>query len=190
VLSNEAGEQLRAWVEARTGLVTNWVDQPQAYRPDDYIELAMGAMERLGQDGLRYEFDAARPDGQQMVPTVVGQREFVLRAEAYAWSQELAQTAENPLIMLELALQLPSFRQLMLDLNLGLVSTGPLTQSDQLVDDRVQSRASLDIRFATSIHLTDADEGQGYISTADVRTTLQGGVGGDHVTNDQVGDVA
>lgn len=189
MFSDEAGEQLRNWIALRTGLVTGWEDQPEEYAPDDYIRLRVGPMMRIGQDGIRWAHDPALPEGADMVPTVVGQREFVLTVIARSWSQELSQTAEVPLARLELALQLPSFQQLCLDLNLGLIGTGPIMQSDAVVDDRVQSGATMDIRFATSIHLTDADEGQSYIATADVETTLQGGVGGDIVTEDRVGDV-
>jgi hypothetical protein len=189
VLDDDAGERLRAWIETRTKLVTGWEDQPQTYTPDGYIYLRMGPMVRIGQDGIRYTHDPTKPAGQDMIPTVVGQREFVLTVEVRAESQELSEVAEVPLSQLELALQLPSFQQLLLDLNLGLVTTGPIMQTDAVVDERVQSRAAMDIRFATSIHLTDADEGQSYIATAEVETTLQGGVGGDIVTNDLVGDV-
>jgi hypothetical protein len=188
VLSDEAGEQLRAWFATRSGLVTGWEDQPEGYLPNDYIELRMGPMERIGQDGIRWSHDPSKPAGQDMVPTVVGQREFTLTVIVRAWSQELSQTAEAPLSQLELALRLPSFQQLCLDLNLGLIGTGPIVQADRTVDDRVQSGAAMDIRFATSIHLTDADEGQSYIATADVETTLQGGVEGDIVTEQRVGD--
>jgi hypothetical protein len=189
VLSDEAGEQLRAWIATRSGLVTGWEDQPEQYTPEDYIELRVGPMMRVGRDGIRYEYDGDRPVGQEMVPTVIGQREFTLTVIVRAWSQELSQTAEVPLSQLELALQLPSFQQLLLDLNLGLIGTSQIVQADRVVDDRVQSGAAIDIRFATSIHLQDADEGQGYIATADVETTLHGGAGGDLVLTDQVGDV-
>lgn len=189
MLSDDAGEQLRAWIASRSQLVTGWEDQPEQYAPSDYIELRMGPMIRIGQDGIRWTHDPDRPAGQDMVPTVVGQREFNLTVIVRAWSQELSQTAEAPLAQLELALQMPSFQKLMLDLNLGLIGTGPIVQADRVVDDRVQSGAAMDIRFATSIHLTDADEGQSYIATADVETTLQGGVGGDIVIEEQVGDV-
>lgn len=188
MLDNASGEQLRSWIATRTGLDVFWSDQPQEYEANDYVLLTMGPQRRIGQDGVRYVFDGSKPAGQDMVPTVVGQREFTLRIEVVAWSQELSHTAENPLGQLELALQLPSFQQLMLDLNLGLVSAGDLLQTDQVVDERVQSRAAMDIIFATSIQLSDADEAQSYIATADVQTTLQGGVHGDLVTNDQVGD--
>lgn len=189
MLDVDQGEALRAWVSSRLAMSTFWRDQPEEYRPDDYVLLSLGAMQRIGQDGIRYVHDPERPAGEDMVPTVVGQREFSLTVEVHAWSQELDQTAENPLMRLELALQLPSFQQLCLDANLGLIGTGPILQADEVVDERVQSRATMDIRFATSIHLTDSDEGQSYIATADVETTLQGGVGGDTVLTDQVGDV-
>jgi hypothetical protein len=189
VLSDEAGEQLRAWIATRTGLVTGWEDQPQGYLPEDYVELRMGPMMRIGQDGIRYEYDGDRPAGQEVVPTVVGQREFTLTVIVRAWSQELSQTAEVPLSRLELALQLPSFAQLCDDLNIGVIGTSQIVQADRMVDERVQSGAAIDIRFATSIHLTDSDEGQGYIETADVETTLHGGAGGDLVLTDHVGDV-
>lgn len=189
MLSDEAGESLRNWIALRTGLVTGWEDQPEDYAPDDYIRLRVGPMMRVGRDGVRWSKPPGQPDGAEMVPTVIGQREFTLTVVVKAWSQELSQTAEVPLSQLELALQMPSFQQLLLDLNLGLIGTGPIVQSDVVVDDRVQSGAAMDIRFATSIHLTDADEGQGYIATADVETTLQGGAGGDIVLTDQVGDV-
>jgi hypothetical protein len=189
VLSDDAGEQLRAWVETRTGLQTLWGEQPDAYTPGDYVVLTMGDIQRIGQDGVRYEHDPERPAGEDMVPTVIGQREFTLRVEVRAWSQELSQTAEAALWPLEAALSLPSFEQLCNDLNLGLIETGIMRQADAVVDERVQSRAAMDIRFATSIHLTDADEGQSYIATAEVETTLQGAVGGDLVLTDTVGDV-
>lgn len=187
MLDVDTGEALRAWISTRLSMPTFWRDQPEGYRPDDYVLLAIGAMQRIGQDGIRYVHDPAAPAGADMVPTVVGQREFTVTVEAHAWSQELDQTAENPLSRLELALQLPSFQQLCIDSNLGLIGTGPILQADEIVDERVQSRATIDIRFATSIHLTDSDEGQSYIATADVETTLQGGVGGDTVLTDHVG---
>ena len=189
MLDNAAGERLLEWVHARTGLDTYWSDQPERYEDQDYVLLTMGGQRRVGQDGIRYAFDSGRPEGQQMVPTVVGQREFTVRVEVVAWSQELSETAEIPLTNLEAALQLPSFQQLLLDLNLGLVSTGPLVQTDQVADERMLSRAAIDIVFATSIQVSDADEGQSYIETAEVETTLQGAVAGDLVTQQQVGDV-
>lgn len=189
MLSDEVGETLRAWIASRSQLVTMWEDQPVGYLPEDYVELRMGPMMRVGRDGLRYEYDPARPAGAEMVPMVVGQREFTVTVIVRAWSQELSQTAETPLARLELALQMPSFQQLCRDCNLGLIGTSQIVQADRVVDDRVQSGAAIDIRFATSIHLTDTDEGQGYIETADVETTLQGGTGGDIVLTDHVGDV-
>lgn len=189
MLDDTSGEQLRSWIATRSGLDVFWSDQPQEFEANDYVLLTMGNQRRIGQDGVRYSFDGSKPAGQDMIPVVVGQREFTLRIEVIAWSQELSQTAENPLGNLEAALQLPSFQQLLLELNLGLVSTGTLLQTDQVVDERVQSRAAVDIVFSTSIQLSDADEGQSYIATAGVQTTLQGGVHGDLVTNDQVGDV-
>lgn len=189
MLSDESGELLRAYIAARTQLVTVWGDQPDQYEPNDYVVLTMGNLRRVGQDGIRYEYDGGRPAGQEMVPVVTGQREFTVRVEVRAWSQELSQTGEVPLAAFEAALQLPSAQLLFEQLNLGLVTTSPITQADMVVDDRVQSRAAMDITFATSIQVSDADEGQGYIATADVETTLQGGVQGDIVLTDQVGQV-
>lgn len=188
MLDATSGEALRSWIATRTELDVFWADQPQEYEPRSYVLLAAGDIRRIGQDGVRYELDGSRPLGQQMVPTVVGQREFTVSVQVIAWDQDLDKTAERALATLEAALQLPSFQALLVEQNLGLIETLPLRQTDEVVDDRVQSRATMDIRFATSIRLTDADEGQGQIATADIETTLQGGRAGDIVLTEQVGE--
>ena len=113
-----------------------------------------------------------------------------LNAEGmFWWSQNLDLVAEAKLQPLEAALQLPAAQQLLLEQNLGLVETLPIRQTDENVDEVRQSRAAMDIKLATTIQVTDADDGQSYIETADVTTTLQGGPLGDIVIEQSVGDV-
>lgn len=181
VLDAVAGEAIRSWFEIWLGIPVFWLDQPESYRPEDYAVLSIGSSQRMGQDGIRWERDVTKPPGMEMIPTVVGQREFVLTVEIRTWSQDLDSVAEADLAPLELALQLPSAQQLFLEHNLGLVDTGPIRQTDEFVDERRQSRAAIDITFATSIQLTDADDGQSYIETAEITTTLSGGPRGDVV---------
>jgi hypothetical protein len=181
VLDAVAGEALRGWFELWLGIPVFWLDQPESYRPDDYAVLALGSSTRMGQDGVRWARDATKPPGMEMIPTVVGQREFALTVEIRSWSQDLDSVAEADLAPLEAALQLPSAQQLLVTHNLGLVDTSPIRQTDELVDDRRQSRAAIDITFATSIQVTDADDGQSYIETAEVTTVLSGGPRGDVV---------
>lgn len=185
VINDVAGEQLRAWIGQRCAAATLWSDQPQPFLPDDYVQLTVLDVVRRGQDGVRYELDQQTG---KLIPTVIGQREFVLRIEARAWSQELSQTAEAILLPLELALRLPSTEQLFNDLNIGLMTSGPVRQADIVVDERVQSRAVMDIRFATTIQLTDTNDAQDYIASVEYAITLHGGGNGDCSFDDWVWD--
>jgi hypothetical protein len=75
---------------------------------------------------------------------------------------------------------LPSAQALFEALNVGVANAAVTQQHNVLVDDRMQSVASLDIRFTAAIHerheeSTEATTGIERIVTA---TTLQGGVSG------------
>lgn len=182
-------EQVRVWIATVTGLPAFWRDQPEVYTPGGYVVINMVDVDTIGQDGVRYERDPDAPAGSEMVPTVIGQREFTMRLEARSWTQELALTAEAYLETIRLSLRLPSTQLLFDVLNIGLVRARIVAQSNAVVDERVQSRAVLDIRFTTSIQLTMPTEGTGYIDTVDVETTYQGGVDGPIVVPSHQGNV-
>ncbi|HEV7717121.1 MAG TPA: hypothetical protein VGO53_16100 [Steroidobacteraceae bacterium] len=187
IIDDDAGEQLRAWLAARVDRTVMWMDQPDRYLPDDYLILGVLDIAKRGQDGVRYALDVGTG---KLVPTVVGQREFTLRVEARAWSQELSQTAGSMLLPLQAALCMPAAEQLFNALNIGLIGSGPVHTVDVIVDERAQSRAVMDIRFATSIQLTDANDAQDYIASVEYVATLSGGGSGDTAIDDSVWDAA
>jgi hypothetical protein len=147
-------ETLEAWARAQTGLPAAWRNKPATMQIKLPARIELDGptlIESPGQDWLMHE-DAS---DTQVQPTVVGNREFTVTIRAVGRSQAGNSRGQFWIERLRASLKKPSVLALFQDANIAVVTAGPTAQYDAAFDNRVESIAAMEVRFATTIAETD-----------------------------------
>lgn len=154
-------DALLAWVKAQTttptfteGLPTAWRNKPATMQVKLPARIELDGptlIEQRGQDWLMHEDESAT----QVLPTVVGNREFLVTIRAVGRSQAGNSRGQYWIERLRASLKKPSVLLAFQDANIAVVNAGPTAQYDAPFDNRVESIAAMEVRFATTIAETD-----------------------------------
>lgn len=169
---------LRQWVADFCGTTkVYWRDQPEGHRPPAYVLLHLFGMVGKGTDGVRYRYvTPADPDDIQanedvLEVSVEGNRLFTLQVEARSLNQGHTQRADMLTTNLRDRAAWPRSQAALKALNLAIVRIEADVDLSATVDQRVESRVVMDIRFQTRIRETDSAGNTGYFERAELETT-------------------
>lgn len=150
-------EAVVAWVTASlpATIPISWAGEPgtmQAKLPAR-IELDGPTMiVPIGQDWLMHEDASAT----EVTPTVVGNRELTIVVRAIGRSSAPNSRGQFWIERLRASLKKPSVLAAFQEANIAIVNAGPTAQYNAPNDNRVESIAAMEVRFATTI--SEADE--------------------------------
>lgn len=143
------------WAGQQSGLPTYWVGAPQPMQLKPRIELdGPVSIEPRGQDWLMWE-NGSDPDNPAVVPTVVGNRELTVIVRAIGRSSTGNLRAQYWLERLRASLKFPTILDHFHSNGLAVVRCGNTAQYDAELDNRIESVAAMELRFATTIAETD-----------------------------------
>jgi hypothetical protein len=161
---------LLALAAALTGLDVVWEDQPRPATSDvsrGIVLLSFTATASVGRDEVRTTFDTG---SQDFGDTAVGQRMLPWRIKVDSLEQGNADTAWNILEKMRLRLRWQSSIDALNALNVSIATTGQVQDLQVPVDDRVISRAALDVMLNASFSEADPTR---YPYIAEITGTLQ-----------------
>lgn len=170
---------LLAWVKTATGMPGAWRDKPGTMQVKLPARIELDGptlIEQRGQDWLIYEDDDVDPDADPTVtPTVVGNREFLVTVRSVGRSQEGNSRGQYWIERLRASLKKPSVLEAFREANIAVVMAGPTHQYNAPFDNRVESIAAMEVRFATTI--AEQDTAADTIGHAVVTSHVQGVTG-------------
>lgn len=155
---NLAGIQatVAGWAVAQSGLPVYWVGAPQPMQLKPRIELdGPLAIEQRGTDWILWS-EPADASGSGVVPTAVGNRELTIIIRAIGRSASPNDRAQYWIERLRTSLHMPSVLAHFHSGGLAIVRSGPIAQYDAPIDNRIESIAAAEIRFATTVADADA----------------------------------
>lgn len=148
---------LTRWAQT-TGLLVKWSRQVGGQPASPYIDLKVTNVKALSDDEQVTNYNAT---SQALTLNVVGQRQFVLNAQAYCLSDNPDSSptgtmgiqqwtnAEGYLSYLQSILRYQKIHDSFLSASISVIQPGDITVLDSIALGQFQSRASMDIRFAT-----------------------------------------
>jgi hypothetical protein len=167
-------DALRAWVKTASGLddahvIWGWQGGP---RPSGtHIDLRIGPRVPVGLDSHDWNYDAARPPGQEIEHRVTGLRELTLSVQCY--SSEVSGNASAPAILaaVQTRMRLPSIHDALSSAGLSCFDNGQVMHVPQLVDADWESRAVLETRWYYRELETEMG---GYIASVEITNQMTG----------------
>ena len=168
---------IESWFETSTGISADFLNakRPVRLKPRGFLEITDSR--RVGGTELRYIENIGAPAGSEMEPAILGVQQFTLSVQVHSRSQK---PGENAMFYLEKArngLRIPSTKQILADANLSIAGTAPLVHLDTAFDNRIESRAALDIIFNTAFCETIATEAIEFMDKVEISSDT--GSGGD-----------
>jgi hypothetical protein len=172
---------IEAWVRGQlgSGVDVGWRDEAEGWLGKTRARLSVTGSESLGVDEVRWNLDGTRSPGDDFVPTVSGLRNFVLSVLVETRDQRPSGAARFYLEKLRTSLHKPKARAALLAAGLAFQTATTVQNVDVTLDDRVESRAILDIRFGAAVNETDTTEADSYVDKAKIAATLETPAGGD-----------
>lgn len=166
-------DTLREWFSDASGIATYWFGEDVENLEHPYIELQINSSDGLGVDETREEYDDTQPAGEKIIRSQYGNRLFVLSAEAHTRDQTPTGAARYYLEKIRTALFKESTVPVFSAARLAFVGAEPLVNLDKIFQDRLESRAMMDIRFATIATETDPKERGTYIEETEISSDLK-----------------
>jgi hypothetical protein len=171
---------IAAWLSTATGLpsadgaglvariIARNDKQPQPPLP--YLTFTIPIAQQMdGPDEIRKAFPPGAAAGQEVVPTVIGNREFVVSVQCFTLAtvggadSEGNYPARHYVSKAQTALALPSVRAQLRAAGLGFVGIEGVADFSARLGPAGQGRASLDVRFRVADSITDVP--YGFIAT-------------------------
>lgn len=162
---------IKTWVEAQgSGITAQWRDQEGGWQPKTRARLHLSNVVPRGVDTIRYDQDATLAAGVDYIPTFSGCREITLSIEITSRDQSGSNVAIWYLDKLRRSLRKVSVRDALRAAGLGFATTGPTQDLSSLVDDRLESKAQMDVFFNAVVNEEDEDEADSVVETWKVTT--------------------
>lgn len=117
--------------------------------------LRMHTTRSRGVDQVKWDQDVTLPAGADMVPTVFGVRELTLSILVETRDQTAAGDAQVHLERLRTSLRLPTVQAAFRAAGLAFAASVPVVNLDEVVQNRMESRAVLDVFFNAIAELTE-----------------------------------
>jgi hypothetical protein len=135
-----------------------------------FVSLNITAFRSVGVDETRYEHD---PDTDQLIPVQHGMRMFTLTVSAESQDPSAGEHAAKYLEELRTRIRTPWALETIQGLGLALVDTTSLLSADYVIDERVVSKKSFDVRFMVAEEYRPEDQ-VGLISTVELTSQASG----------------
>lgn len=170
-------QAIRAWVLTATGTVglpeaaVYFADQPMPADPNaPRVTISIDGPYQVGVDGKTWEFDGAAAAGQEIALRTEGNREIVVRLQAFAPTiVGPGVTARVLMVACQGFLHTDAVREALWAAGVGVLEVGDVVRVPQVVSGRQEDRATLDSRFTLRQEVT---ERTGYFSTVTIEGTI------------------
>ena len=159
---------IKTWVEAQSGLKAQWRDEAGGWQGKTRIRLHLRSFDSLGVDWLAWEQDEELSAPNDLVPTVQGNRMMVLEIMCESRDQRGNTSAPYYLEKLHTSLKKPSVRSILYAAGLVASSSEAVLDLPSIVDNRIESKAQLDIHLAAVVNERDEDEGDSFVETVEI----------------------
>jgi hypothetical protein len=148
---------LTRWAQT-TGLLVKWSRQVGGQPASPYIDLKVTNVKAISDD---QQVPIYNSEAQTLTINATGQRQFVLNVQAYCLSDNPDSTptgtmalqqwtnAEGYLTFLQSMLRYQPIHDALLQTQVSVIQPGDITVLDSIALGQFQSRASMDVRFAT-----------------------------------------
>lgn len=156
-------DTLREWFCNASGIPAFWFGEEVENEEKPYCELQIGSTDGLGIDETRETFNPSEP-GREVVRCQSGNRLFILSCRAKSRDQRPNYAARFYLEKVRTALSAAWSKAIFQENNLAFVEALPLVNLDEVFQDRQQSRALLEVQFATAVNVADPHDAGGYIA--------------------------
>jgi hypothetical protein len=164
---------IAAWVEAQSGTTFQWRDESGGWQSKTRIRGHLSNSDVLGEDFLTWAQDTDLDVGSDFVPTVSGNRTLRLSLYCHSRDQRGNNTASYYLEKIRASIKKPSVRAGLYAAGLVITSTEPVQDIALTIDDRVESRASLDIALAAVVNVRDEAEADSYVDNTVISADLE-----------------
>lgn len=165
---------LKTWFEAGTGIKVQWVNQMRIAADYPYATLQILTVGSVGEDELNYDTVIVGPD-TTTVPTISGIRTFTLSCQVYSRNQGPDKDANYYLEKARVSLRNPVLRDALAAAGIAILGHNSNTfLLDKVNDNRVESRASLDLFMSLAQNVTYSDIDGGYMERAEVSSDIAG----------------
>ena len=165
---------IKNWAGTWSGLPVIWDEEPSGWIPKAYIQLRIGSVRDLGIDAVDYSYVSSNPAGMQMVPEIMGQREFTVDVLCINRSQQSTAVARHHLERLRTSLSIPSVRDGFTAAGIAFIDAFQDTTQGHIFQDRMESRGVMELHFAAAIHVAATDSGIGYFDKIRLTLNLDG----------------
>jgi|GEM_PF-4521396 len=166
-------DTLREWFYRLSGLPTYWHGEAVENVEHPFAELRVDSSQGLGVDETRETVDPAAQDGSEITRQQWGNRLFTLTCRVETRDQTPAGAARNYLEKVRIGLMKPSSLAYLRTACLALVASEPVLDQDRFFQDRQESVADMDVRFATVATETDPKEAGGYFDRIEATSNLK-----------------
>lgn len=156
---------IQTWAENSTGLTAVWMNQPRPMTAKPYVVLQIISSSIEGIDYVDYTYSTTPTD--RLIPSVNGYRLINVQVSCISRNQSAGYDAMPYLELARAKLHLPTSLAVLKDADLAVNWNSAIIQvRDTKFDNRIESRAILDIQFRAIENLdlsTDADQDESYI---------------------------
>lgn len=146
---------IESMLEDATGLKAVKRDGPRPFAKSPRKQKALALYKIItrrgvGVDEVRYTDNGAAAPDPSCVPTACGIRTFTLSLQVLSYTQDPNREAACYLEEVRTCVRLPQVLECLQQAGLALIEVLPTTPLDYEADDRVYSRANMDMRFSVA----------------------------------------
>ncbi len=166
-------DTLKEWFANISGLETHWFGEQIESLERPYAQLQVSSSNSIGTDDRREEYDDTQPEGEQIVRSIYGNRVFMLGCRVRTRDQTPTGAARWYLEKVRSSLYKISSLDVFKEANLALVGSEAVINLDTVFQQRQESEALLDIRFATAAVETDPRDRGTWIEKIEVSSDIK-----------------
>lgn len=139
--------------------------------PTPYVTIRLGDLINVGRDGRTWDYDAARPAGEEIHRTSQGMRTMTVTFSFFTPATVGSSTARTFAAKFQADLALPSIREPLNAAGLGILEQGNVRWVPKINDTDFEGRAILEVVFAIPQGSFDKT---GWISKVNATPTIDG----------------
>lgn len=160
--------------DSNNGIPVRREDEGQVQPPGHFLgEMKVKAPQGVGVDFVEYEHDEALPDGEDFVPTGIGQRRFTVSFAVEAYDLRANWSAYRFAERVRTALWRPRSLETLRGLGLAVIRAESVQVVDGTVDGRRLGKAVLDVVFGAAVEDRDEEGAISWIEKTEVSSDLK-----------------
>lgn len=163
---------IETWIAAQSGITVQARDNKGGWQSKPRIRYHLQDSDDLGVDWLSWAQDEDLDAGADYVPTVHGNRSLLLSIQCETRDQSGNTTAMYYLEKLRSSLKKPSTRATLYAAGLVVSSAERVMDLSSWVDDRIESKAHLDLHLSAVVNDRDEAEGESFVEKTTVTGTF------------------